>query len=263
MLWQRSRRIGALQGHLGAFDWHLKDPASVGKREHVEVMLCERHTEVNDGGATAVGIVSSVSIAEHPHLYVGEFEAPAICALDAVAQLCHCSAAHHQLIAPWESSAAENEQLHALAWVTRTPPPYVPLEVDLPFKLQLSRPSVCHSRPRDDPGSLVGATLFAGAPMQFFEYNVMQGAEHYVFDDSPSSRPMKWWSQKNNFPMSGHLWVARTGQLRSLKLLHSPPNPFDPQRRRPLHLSVKPTPRAVRRVRTYQQRLAGKGKRRD
>ena len=41
------------------------------------------------------------------------------------------------------------------------------------------------------------------------------------------------------------------------------PNPFDPQRRRPLHLSVKPTPRAVRRVRTYQQRLAGKGKRRD
>lgn len=255
MLWQRSRRIGGLQAHLGAYAWNMLAPRDVGRHLDAEVMLLQApHTKMIGGGCNATGIVSSVNISQHPYLFVGEFDAPALTALEAVQQTAYLCAQGNQLVTKPSLQADGTtlvEPLHALSWITRTPPPYVPLESDLPFQLQMSRPTV-HTSRESYPSTLIGYPFHDGAPVMMVEYNIRQGAEHYVFDDSPASRPMQWWSQKANFPYSGMMWLAREGNLDKLALRDSVENPFARDRRRTaLHRTVPPTARAKRRAARY------------
>ncbi|CUG71412.1 Hypothetical protein, putative [Bodo saltans] len=257
MLWQRSRRIGGLQAHLGAYDWTMLDPQDVGRQRDTEVMLLgSPHTNMVGGGCNSTGIVSSINISQHPFLFLGEFDAPALTAIEAVQQTAHLVAQSNQLVSkPRPSSVAggatEIEPLHALGWVTVTPPPYVPLESDLPFQIQMARPNVYTSRDTY-PSTVIGNPFHDGAPVMMVEYNMRQGAEHYLYDDSPSSRPTKWWSQKANFPYSGMMWLAREGNLEHLVLRDTVHNPFDRERRRTaLHRTVAPTLRARKRAARY------------
>lgn len=250
MLWQRSRRIGALQAHMGAYDWNMLPPAEVGRRDNLEVMLLgPPHTKLVAGGCDATGMVSSVNISQHPYLFLGEFDAPAITALEAVQQTAYICARANQLVS---SPTADGvvEPLHALAWGTRTPPPYVPLEADLPFQLQMSRPQV-HTSRDTYPATTVGYPFHDGAPAMCVEYVMRQGAEHYVYDESPASRPMKWWSQKANEPYTGAMWLVRDGNLDQLTLRDEVPNPLDRELRKAMHKTVPPAPRAQQRAARY------------
>ncbi|CCW65486.1 unnamed protein product [Phytomonas sp. EM1] len=131
------------------------------------------------------------------------------------------------------------ERLLPVSWVTRTPPPYVPLESDLTFKLMLSKPAMIHAGSNPDParpeGALptsgtVGSPFVKGAPFAFMEYILHQGVDHYVFDDAPSARPMKWWNQKSNMPYNGHMYFVRSGLLDHVVPSESQPNPLAPSR---------------------------------
>jgi hypothetical protein len=256
MLWQRSRRIGGMQAHLGAYDWSMLAPQDVGRQRDTEVMLLgSPHTNMVGGGCSATAIVSSINIAQHPFLFLGEFDAPALTAIEAVQQTAHLVAQGNQLVGAPRPSACGNtfdsEALHALSWVTITPPPYIPLESDLPFQIQMSRP-VVHSSRDTYPSTVIGNPFHDGAPVMMVEYNMRQGAEHYLYDESPASRPTKWWSQKANFPYSGMMWLARDGNLEHLVLRDTVHNPFDRDRRRTaLHRTVAPTVRARRRAARY------------
>ncbi|RNF25564.1 uncharacterized protein Tco025E_02244 [Trypanosoma conorhini] len=283
MLWQRSRRIGALQSQLGAFTYDLAPPHEVGKRRECEVSLLAPHMRFFGSGASgseAVGVIASSQVAQQDRLYLGEFEAPAMTALDAVHQLAHASALRCRLVRPLRSHSngaggerhgaeaedeancdgEELETLVPLSWATRTPPPYVPLEADLPFKLQMSKPAVFGGagQPHDvyPTGATVGSPFVRGAPVVLFEYNLHQGVDHYVFDDAPSARPMKWWSQKSNLPYSGYMYLARSGVIDRLSPAEEIPNPLEPAaRRKPLHTLVPPTKRVQRRLSQYRRRL--------
>lgn len=343
MLWQRSRRIGALQAQMGTHQFLLAPPETVGRLRDYEVSLLEPHIRVfggistplpdissaslssspfstekvetagstsgsgvgAGGGAMAVGLIASSQVAQNPKLYMGQFEAPVIAALDAVHQLAHRSALHHHLVRPPAASPLATpspvvaptsppdvsaspaglpqqnegpsekkaggggqdvrarlhmEQFLPISWTTRTPPPYVPLEGELPFSLQLSRPSVLHlssSLDKKENGSnressstalpaspsTIGSPLVRGRnvfrraryrrhggvgsgkereewvpektalPVAFMEFIIHQGVDHYVFDDSPSSRPMKWWNQKSNMPYNGYMYCMRSSWL--------------------------------------------------
>ncbi|KAG5482812.1 hypothetical protein LSCM1_06842 [Leishmania martiniquensis] len=273
MLWQRTRRIGALQSQMGSYDYQLCDCAEVGRIRPYEVSLLAPHVRLigSEGGADAVALVASSQVAQNQRLYMGQFEAPVLTAVDAVHQLIHRIAVHHQLLRPavveeaGGSSAApaaaalgdsQLEELRRLAgmerllpvsWVTRTPPPYVPLEADLPFRIQLSRPAVIrtdagHARPsrgsEDDKaavtfptGGSVGSPFVRGVPLSLFEYNIHQGVDHYVFDDAPSARPLKWWNQKSNMPYSGYVYGVRSGLLNYVEPAEVLPNPLAPPTR--------------------------------
>jgi hypothetical protein len=253
MLWQRSRRIGGLQAHMGAYDWTTMAPEDVGRHSDAEVMLLRApHTRMLSGGCSATGIVSSINISQHPYLFVGEFDAPALTALEAVQQTAYVCAQANQLVSAVKvsSGAVTVEPLHALSWITRTPDPYIPLESDLPFQLQMSRPQV-HTSRDTYPSTLIGYPFHDGAPVMMVEYNMRQGAEHYIYDESPASRPTRWWSQKANMPYCGMMWLAREGNLGSLALRDIVENPFDRERRRALHKTVPPTTRAKRRAARY------------
>ncbi|PWV04674.1 hypothetical protein C3747_146g25 [Trypanosoma cruzi] len=282
MLWQRSRRIGALQSQLGAFTYDLLAPHEVGKERECEVSLLAPHMRFfgnGTGGSEAVGIIASSQVAQQDRLYLGEFEAPAMTALDAVQQLAHASALRCRLVRPLRSNmdgcddrSGESEgkddddvleKLVPLSWATRTPPPYVPLEADLPFKLQMSKPAVFGSEAQPEQqhgvyptGATVGSPFVRGAPIMLFEYNLHQGVDHYVFDNAPSARPMKWWSQKSNLPYSGYMFFARSGLIDRLSPSEEIPSPLEQtSRRKPLHKIVPPTKRVQRRVSQYKKRL--------
>ncbi|EPY41130.1 hypothetical protein AGDE_02795, partial [Angomonas deanei] len=204
MLWQRTRRIGALQSTMGAYNYDLLPPHSVGRRHPYEVSLLEEHASTMGGtaggGCEAVGIIASSLVSQNKKMYLGQFEAPAIAALDSVQQLAHHTALHHKLVRE-VSDPSRMEQFLPVSWVTRTPPPYVPLESDLPFKLQLSRPNVFPVSDVRHPyptGGTVGSPFIEGAPLTLMEYHLHQGVDHYVFDDAPNARPLKWWNQKSN-----------------------------------------------------------------
>ncbi|RNF00041.1 hypothetical protein TraAM80_07859 [Trypanosoma rangeli] len=283
MLWQRSRRIGALQSQLGAFTYDLVPPQEVGKQRECEVSLLASHMRFfgnGTSGSEAVGIIASSQVAQQDRLYLGQFEAPAMTALDAVHQLAHASALRCRLVRPLrshtEGAASERpgteeeeeddeelEKLVPLSWATRTPPPYVPLEADLPFKLQMSKPAVFGGEEQLEQqhgvyptGGTVGSPFVRGAPIMLFEYNLHQGVDHYVFDDAPSARPMKWWSQKSNLPYSGYMYFARSGVIDQLSPSEDITNPLEPAaQRKPLHTLVPPTKKVQHRLRQYKQRL--------
>lgn len=265
MLWQRTRRIGALQSQMGSYDYQLCGSAAVGRLRAHEVALLEPHVRLlgSGGGAEAVGLVASSQVAQNERLYMGQFEAPVLTAVDAVHQLIHRTALHHQLLRPAVTDAPDAgvantdgpsayedprvQELRRLAgmerylpvsWVTRTPPPYVPLESDLPFRIQLSRPAVIHTdeRGRDGQahaaafptGGAVGSPFVRGVPLSLFEYNIHQGVDHYVFDDAPSARPMKWWNQKSNMPYNGYVYGMRSGLLDYVEPAEIIENPLAP-----------------------------------
>ncbi|KAG5504553.1 hypothetical protein JIQ42_06388 [Leishmania sp. Namibia] len=275
MLWQRTRRIGALQSQMGSYDYQLCDSAEVGRLRSYEVSLLAPHVRLigSQGGADAVAIVASSQVAQNERLYMGQFEAPVLTAVDAVHQLIHRIAVHHQLLRPAvieeaggggvaepkpppPAAAIEDLRLRKLrrlagmerflpvSWVTRTPPPYVPLESDLPFRIQLSRPAVIrtdagHGRPSRGSdnykeavvfptGGSVGSPLVRGVPLSLFEYHIHQGVDHYIFDDAPSARPLKWWSQKSNMPYSGYVYGMRSGLLDYVEAAEVLPNPLAP-----------------------------------
>lgn len=273
MLWQRARRIGALQSQLGAFEFSLCPCETVGRVRDYEVSLLEPHTRTLGaaGGMESVGIIASSQVAQNRKLYMGQFEAPVITAMDAVQQLAHRSALNQRLVrrpeetdgqarvaedsaaapvagVPAASSRGSGgphgdriadihrrlsmERLLPVAWVTRTPPPYVPLEGDLPFKLQLSKASVFHTEgptPALFPsGGTVGTPFVKGVPLSLMEYVMHQGVDHYVFDDAPSARPMKWWNQKSNMPYNGHMYFVRSGLLDHVVPAEHYPNPMAP-----------------------------------
>lgn len=285
MLWQRSRRIGALQSQLGAFAYEHAVPHDVGKQHDHDVFLLAPHMRFfgnGAGGAEAVGIIASSQVARQQRLYLGEFEAPAITALDAVHQLAHASALRSRLVTPPRGLATEDESgdgdgvvfadvdraetLLPVSWATRTPPPYVPLEADLPFKLQMSKPAVfsdvwqAEAMAAYPTGGTVGSPFVCGAPIVLFEYNLHQGVDHYVFDDAPSARPMKWWSQKSNMPYSGYMYFVRSGLIDRLSPSEEIENPLETaKRRKPLHTIVPPTKTVQRRVKRYKEILKGKG----
>ena len=255
MLWQRSRRVGALQAHMGAYDWTLWHPDDVGRRQVEDVMLLKPHTKFVGGGATSIGIVSSISVAAHPFHYVGEFDAPMTCSVDAVHQLAHLGAAKSKMVKP-------KEALHAVAWITRSPKPYLPLEVDLPFRLQLSRPQIFHAR-NEIVNTTVGRPFVDGVPMMQFEALMRQGEEQYIFDDSVASRPLTFWSQRNSRIFDGEFWFVRDEHVDNLNIAEGLRNPFEPEaevkkRRAPLHTVVKPTSKAAARLARYKRVLEQK-----
>lgn len=287
MLWQRTRRIGALQSQMGCFNYQLSDAASVGRLRDYEVALLDPHVRMigTDGGAEAVAIVASSQIARNPKLYMGQFEAPIVTAVDAVHQLLHRAALHHELVRPstaYDSSTGGAVQLRErlsmermlpVSWITRTPPPYVPLEADLPFRIQLSRPSVVHpgSGPEAVPviystGGSVGSPMVKGVPLSLFEYNIHQGVDHYVFDDAPSARPMKWWNQKSTIPYNGLVYCMRSGLLDHVEPAESLGNPLAPLSKRPAKATpsrstVRSARRSLkRRGRATQQRQELQGR---
>ncbi|KAG5509064.1 hypothetical protein JKF63_06072 [Porcisia hertigi] len=263
MLWQRTRRIGALQSQMGSYDYQLCDCAEVGRLRPYEVSLLAPHVRLigSQGGADAVALVASSQVAQNERLYMGQFEAPVLTALDAVHQLIHRTALHHRLLRPAVTegvagdtaapAAFEDPRLGELrrlagmerflpvSWVTRTPPPYVPLESDLPFRIQLSRPAVIHTDARCSgngtkttagfpTGGSVGSPFVKGVPLSLFEYNLHQGVDHYIFDDAPSARPLKWWNQKSNMPYSGYVYGMRSGLLDYVEPAEQLPNPLAP-----------------------------------
>lgn len=301
MLWQRTRRIGALQSVMGAYQYDLCSPESVGRVRDYEVSLLRPHVRLfNDArdGAEAVALIAASQVAQNNRMYVGQFEAPAMAAIDAVHQLLHRAALSLQLVRPAIPAVTEvaekaanthaspslssspsavtdhtatnpseepltgsrgasggwgnemeklrrvvgMERMLPVSWVTRTPPPYVPLEADLPFKIQLSKPTVLPvppvspaasadgvSSPMAYPtGGTVGSPFVKGVPLSLFEYNVHQGVDHYVFDDSPSSRPMKWWNQASNMPYSGYVYCMRSGLLDFVEPAERLVNPLEP-----------------------------------
>lgn len=239
MLWQRTRRIGALQSTLGAFGYDLCSPASVGRQRDCEVSLLAPHLRFfgASGGGEAVGIIADSQVAQNSKLYVGQFEAPPIAAVDAVHQLAHAAALQQSLVTPAAGhtplALARAEQLLPVSWVTRTPPPYVPLESDLPFKMQISRPTVFAPPPPGSAGGAVyphggsvGTPFVVGAPISLMEYNILQGVDHYVYDEAPSARPLKWWNQKSNTPFNGHLYFVRSRLLDRLQPSEHIANPI-------------------------------------
>lgn len=271
MLWQRTRRIGALQSQMGSYDYQLCDPASVGRRHSHEVSLLAPHVRRigAQGGAEAIALVASSQVAQNDRLYMGQFEAPVLTAVDAVQQLAHHSALHHQLIRPAvsdnendaavadsdgaEESVGESPQLQEqrrlagmerllpVSWVTRTPPPYVPLESDLPFRIQLSQPAVFRTdvqkglKDSSTAGSVifptggsVGSPFVTGVPLSLHEYIIHQGVDHYIFDDAPSARPLKWWNQKSNMPYNGYMYAMRSGLLDHVEAAETIANPLAP-----------------------------------
>ncbi|GET87217.1 hypothetical protein, conserved [Leishmania tarentolae] len=270
MLWQRTRRIGALQSQMGSYDYQLCDCADVGRLRPYEVSLLAPHVRQigAHGGADAVALIASSQIAQNERLYMGQFEAPVLTAVDSVHQLIHRTALHHQLLRPAVTEEAAGDaaagapvvaledprlqELRRLAgmerflpvsWVTRTPPPYVPLESDLPFRIQLSRPAVIHTdafhmQPGCEAdtnaavvfptGGSVGSPFVKGVPLSLFEYNIHQGVDHYIFDDAPSARPLKWWNQKSNMPYSGYVYGMRSGLLDHVEPAEKIRNPLAP-----------------------------------
>ncbi|ORC88078.1 uncharacterized protein TM35_000181350 [Trypanosoma theileri] len=282
MLWQRARRVGALQSQLAAHNYTLAAPALVGRQHDVDVALLQAHIRhFAGGGADAVGLVASTQIAQQRRMYVGEFEAPAHTALDVVHQLAHNAALRSRLVTPVkekdtakqqkqegeeeEDEYDDNDEMEILlpvSWATRTPPPYVPLEVDLPFKLQMSKPVVLGSTSPQQKqqvyptGGTIGSPFVTGAPIVLFEYNLHQGVDHYVFDDAPSARPMKWWSQKSNMPYSGYMYFVRSGLVDRLTPTEEIPNPLEPEtRRKPLHTLVPPNKAVQRRILQYKKKM--------
>lgn len=270
MLWQRTRRIGALQSQMGSYDYQLCDPAEVGRLRSYEVSLLAPHVRLigAQGGAEAVALVASSQVAQNERLYMGQFEAPVLTAIDAVQQLAHRTALHHQLLRPAveekeeESAEAHEhddaattaayedpllrewrrlagmERLLPVSWVTRTPPPYVPLESDLPFRIQVSRPAVIRADERRGPGAAaavvfptggaVGSPFVRGVPLSLYEYVIHQGVDHYIFDDAPSARPLKWWNQKSNMPYNGYMYAMRSGLLDFVEPAEIIANPLAP-----------------------------------
>jgi hypothetical protein len=137
MLWQRSRRVGALQAQLGAYDWVMHDPHVVGRADSNEVLLLKNETTFVGGGLTTKGICSSLAIAHHPYHYTHQFEAPPAVGVDAMHQAAYLCAARNETV-----DDESREPLHALAWSTRTPYPWMPIELDLPFYITCSSPQV-------------------------------------------------------------------------------------------------------------------------
>jgi hypothetical protein len=274
MLWQRTRRIGALQSQMGSYDYQLCDPAEVGRMRSYEVSLLAPHVRLigAHGGAEAVALVASSQVAQNERLYMGQFEAPVLTAVDAVQQLAHRTALHHHLLRPAVengergTAAYENPQLQErrrlagmerllpVSWVTRTPPPYVPLESDLPFRIQMSRPSVIRAdQQQQQPvafptGGAVGSPFVKGVPLSLFEFNIHQGVDHYIFDDAPSARPMKWWNQKSNMPYNGYLYAMRSGLLDYVEPAERIANPLATPS------SVKATPSSMKLARRRRRR---------
>lgn len=268
MLWQRSRRVGAMQAHMGAFEWELCDASLAGKRgKESEIMLLggEGNLKMFNGALAVNGIVSSLRIAEHPYLYVNDFEAPAVAVTEALSQAAYCSAATNGLV-----KHSSSERLHAVAWSTRTAPPYVPIECDFPFRVQLARPTVFTTHD-NYPSTLIGHPALGGAPVLHFDYNVRQGVEHYVYDDAPSSRPLKWWSQKDTEPFAGSMYFAREGVLDQLSLRNRAlnggsllvSNPFDAATRNKKKIpggSIAPSSKVMERVARYRAKSNKKRK---
>ncbi|KPI84852.1 hypothetical protein ABL78_6080 [Leptomonas seymouri] len=295
MLWQRTRRIGALQSQMGSYDYQLCDPAEVGRIRSYEVSLLAPHVRLigAQGGADAVALVASPQVAQNERLYMGQFEAPVLTAIDAVHQLAHRVALHHQLIRPavaendaqrGETTEAEDaatatvyedpqlqerrrlagmERLLPVSWVTRTPPPYVPLESDLPFRIQMSRPAVIRTDQQSGNGAAavafptggtVGSPFVKGVPLSLLEYNIHQGVDQYVFDDAPSARPLKWWNQKSNMPYNGYMYAMRSGLLDYVEPAEKIANPLAP----PSRPKAKPTVKSAKRRSKHQARARRK-----
>ena len=219
MLLERSRRIGALQAEVGAQDWELIDPVDVGRKTHDEVMVLAPSTEFFAGGMTTKAIVSSAHVARHPFHFTTDFEAPASTVIDAVHQACHRLAKHHELVKPTDT-------LHLLGGTISSRFPFTPVENDLHFKMQLSRPEVMHSR-EQYPSTTLGAPLVDGAPIFAVQFGVFQGVENYLYDDQPSSRPMKWWQQASSLPYFGNLYFCRDANVAKLRPFEDVPNPFE------------------------------------
>jgi hypothetical protein len=270
---------------MGAYDWTLWDPAAVGRSADHDVMLLEPHTKFIGGGATTVGIVSSIAMAQHPFHYVGEFDVPMTCGVDAVHQMARLVAVRNKLVRngnratissaggseevvpPRDSSqesprkdalgagnmGSEMEGLHCLAWTTQSPKPYLPLEVDLPFNMQMSRPQVFVHR-SEIANATVGRPFVEGVPMMQVECSITQGQEHYLYDEAMSARPLMYWSQRNSRVLDGEFWFVRDEHLVNLSIAEALPNPFVEQKgKKGVHDIVPPTPRAAARLARYKQ----------
>jgi hypothetical protein len=222
MVLERTRRVGAIQAGMGAMDWTLMAPALTGRAQHEEVFLLEKHTAFRSQAAVSAGIVSSAHIAKHPFQYVTEFEAPSPVVADTFNQLAYFCGSQNFLF-----DAAGGEPLHALAWSQSGGSPIgVPLEVDLPFKVQCSRPEVCEDRGQF--GSFgVGSPYSDGAPVFKVSQQLFQGSPEYLYDGlGPSSRPGKWWRQKDCLVAEQAAYYVRDGNIDKLQSFDGVPNPF-------------------------------------
>ena len=253
MLIQRSRRVGALQGQSGAFDWLLCAPNEVGRQLPEESFLLANHMQSVGGGATAVGIVSSQMVAKHPYQYLADFEAPSSCAVDAVHQLLHWSALGNQL-------TTSGEALHAIAFNVRTPPPFCPLENELQFQVQCSAPQVFRDFKEMHSG-VVGTPYVSAKSVSFSEFSVRQGCPEFIYDQGPSHRPARWWRQHFAIPYFGNMYWVRDGLLDTLRVEEDLPNPFlsleSDTPLRPHRGASKLSPQVAARVRRAHQSMKG------
>lgn len=219
MLVDRTRRVGGLQAQMGAFSWVTHAPPDVGRRLAHESMLLADHTRVLGGGVFSTGIVSSQQVAQHDTLYMHEFEAPSVCAVEAMSQLAYLTARKGELV-------ADGEPLHWGAWITETPWPWAALEADLPFKLQASRPTVARKREHFQTRNV--GVPFAEGLFTKLDMHLFQGAPEYVYEGAgPVSRPRKYWSQKDSNPYKTAAYLVRDGNLPQLVPYQRIKNPFE------------------------------------
>jgi hypothetical protein len=242
-IWKRTRQIGSTTALMGTYDYTLMPQEVVHRQSPEEVFLLEKEYRNQSGGGTTVGIISSHSIARHPYHYVGNFDAPAQCALDAALQLQYRSAVDCELVRP-------GDDVHCLAWITKSQAPYYyPLEVDVPFTVETGRPEVYGvDSSTDIPSSAkVGAPWLRGAPIQRCKYSILQGNAEYFYDEGAASRAYNWWHQHLRVPYAGEFWTVRDCYLDDLKAAEYVPNPFSVAESKPADVSP--------RVSSRQQRL--------
>lgn len=140
----------------------------------------------------------------------GTVEAPPVTPPTAAAAVAAASSS------PPSEAISTGERLYALGWGSYTPHPYLGLEVDLPFKVQLSPPQLHRDASACDSVGIVGhppCAPVSTTPFFQTEYSIHQGCPEYLYDQGPVFRPQRWWHQRDLRPYTGHAYWIRDGIL--------------------------------------------------
>lgn len=218
---QRSRRSGAIQASMGALDHTVVPHEFVGREDDSQVFLLANHTRSLDGAISSEGLTSSVNIARHPYLYLTEFEAPSPVVADIMDQTAYFGAFESDLV---DSKAGEPFLCVGSRWsCNKVFAP--PLEADMPFKVEQSRPAVVEDRIPFE-GMKEGMPLLHGAPLVRFEQHIHQGSPEFRYEAAPSTRSGHWWFQKDAWVGYREAVYVREGNLKKLQPAVRPVNPF-------------------------------------
>eukprot|EP00760_Papus_ankaliazontas_P028463 PhM_4_TR3726/c0_g1_i1/m.106561 len=223
---ERSRRAGSTQALMGCLDSTFCNPEQVGKRDRNEVFLLQKHIRNIGGGVVADCIAPSWNVSRHPYHYLCTFETPPQVCLDACLQAAHYSALYENKL------VKKDEQLCALGWEMASFYPYLPLEVELPFSVTSSRPTVYHDE-QDLPSTTIGYPVLGGAPIQRYQFTSKIGNPSYISHETETKaeRALHWWNQPHASPYHISMFLTRSSHLDKLYLLDKThENPFVTQK---------------------------------